>query len=549
MSTKPLPNEPEVPPSKGFQRLKKFFQGEKPVSNGGEVHEVDQQLLDGQSTGTPGSKSESKARISSGTTTSTRSWSNWAGTRTAHPARIFDPETIEDLIEIIQRAKTENKKIRCACSGYTWSSSSVVQEDGFLVVMNKMDKIYNPVRSEGDVWTVEVETGVLVKSLDDLLRNHDPPLALPSNVTSETMRFGGILSLGCHGAATNTRTMPDLVDSVKIMDANGNMNMFSKDVDPVEFSAATVNLGLLGIIYSYTLRVEPMFKLHVVDKFLPFHDYISSPERDGPKLKALVENNYQTGIFYSPFNRKGFDTSNDFVWVKTWRKTTDLPLTETPKQTQSQKRQQKISLMIANKIYQFMAAHPGSTSFINRVMFPMVIKEVEKVQYAPDALHFLDGVDHLKCLVLGMALKADANFENVVKAWNFVIDEIYEHARRGEFPLNIAIEMRFVKSSQMMLSNAYDEDPEAIYCMYEVVTAVGTKGFEEFSAKVAKHWMEEFQARTHWAKVWEHIPEMVPYLREVAGARSRLDVFERIRKKYDPEGMFMNKTFAGLLGH
>jgi hypothetical protein len=113
----------------------------------------------------------------------------------------------------------------------------------------------------------------------------------------------------------------------------------------------------------------------------------------------------------------------------------------------------------------------------------------------------------------------------------------------------MAIELRFVKSSQMMLSNAYDEDPEAIYCMFEVVTAVGTKGFEEFSAKVAKHWMDEFQARPHWAKLWEHIPGMVPYLREVAGARSRLDVFERIRKKYDPEGMFMNKTFAGLLGH
>jgi hypothetical protein len=58
--------------------------------------------------------------------------------------------------------------------------------------------------------------------------------------------------------------LPDLVHSVKILDANGNVNVFSKDVNPVEFSAATVNLGLLGIIYSYTLRVEPMFKLRVV---------------------------------------------------------------------------------------------------------------------------------------------------------------------------------------------------------------------------------------------------------------------------------------------
>jgi hypothetical protein len=126
---------------------------------------------------------------------------------------------------------------------------------------------------------------------------------------------------------------------------------------------------------------------------------------------------------------------------------------------------------------------------------------------------------------------------------------MYLYAERGEFPLNLTMEMRFVKASQMMMSNAYDDDPEAIYCMIEILSVADTQGFEEFSAKVAKYWMDEFQARPHWAKMWEHIPGIVPYLQEVGGARARLDEFERIRKKYDPEGMFMNKTFAGLLGH
>lgn len=47
--------------------------------------------------------------------------------------------------------------------------------------------------------------------------------------------------------------------------------------------------------------------------------------------------------------------------------------------------------------------------------------------------------------------------------------------------------------------------------------------------------------------MWEHIPGIVPYLRHQAGAR--YDKFEAIRKKYDPKGMFMNRTFAELLGH
>jgi FAD/FMN-containing dehydrogenase len=46
--------------------------------------------------------------------------------------------------------------------------------------------------------------------------------------------------------------------------------------------------------------------------------------------------------------------------------------------------------------------------------------------------------------------------------------------------------------------------------------------------------------------MWEHVPGIVPYLRRQAG--ERYDRFEGIRKKYDPNGMFMNATFAGLFG-
>ncbi|KAF9359336.1 hypothetical protein BGX34_008432 [Mortierella sp. NVP85] len=500
-----------------------------------------------------------------GSRTPPAAWSNWAENQTANPAQIFYPETIEDLTQIIHQAKTNNKKLRCACMGHTWSSSSVVQEEGYLAIMNKMEKMYAPVQLEENVWTVEIETGVLIKDLDDFLRKHDPPLTLPSNVVLDTVRYGGVLSLGCHGAATHTRTLPDLVHSVKILDSNGNVNVFSKDADPVEFSAATVNLGLLGIIYSYTLRAEPMFKLRVTDTFPLFNDYFSSPELDGPKLKAMVEGNDQTEIFYWPFNTAGLGIANDRLWVKQWQRVEDVPVTESRKHRVFQQALQNLETSFGSKLYEYMAANPSSTPFLCCLMYsalrkvgsdPTLVATAqgaeegdEEVLYAPDAIHFQAGIDNMKCLDLEMAFKVDENFENVVKAWTYVTDQMYLYAERGEFPLNLTMEMRFVKASQMMMSNAYDDDPEAIYCMIEILSVADTQGFEEFSAKVAKYWMDEFQARPHWAKMWEHIPGIVPYLQEIGGARTRLDEFERIRKKYDPEGMFMNKTFAGLLGH
>jgi hypothetical protein len=47
----------------------------------------------------------------------------------------------------------------------------------------------------------------------------------------------------------------------------------------------------------------------------------------------------------------------------------------------------------------------------------------------------------------------------------------------------------------MLMSSAYDTDPNAIYCMIEVLSVNNTDGFEEFSGKMAKFWMDNFQAR------------------------------------------------------
>ncbi|KAI1290644.1 hypothetical protein EDD11_009133 [Mortierella claussenii] len=473
-------------------------------------------------------------------------WNNWAGNQYAYPAHIFYPGTIHDLIAIVKGAKAENKKLRCAGSGHSWSSSSVVNGDGFLVIVNKMEKMYDPVHIKDDVWTVEVETGVLVKDLDNFLREHDPPLALPSNVVLDSVRYGGILSMGCHGAATHTHTLPDLVGEVKIIDASGVLNTFSKEKDPIEFSAAIVNLGLLGIIYSYTIRVEPMFKLLMSDTHPLLSDYFNDPKVGGPKLRAMVLENDQTEIFYWPFNAPGLDPTNDHLWVKQWRRS-NRGLTETPVSDAFQNVLQNLGTSFGNKVYEFMAANPSSTPFLSHLIYSTLNTNSEQVLYAPHAIHYQAGIDHIPCLDLETAFKVDTHFENVVKAWRYVVDLIYELAKHGKFPLNLTMEMRFVKASTMIMSNAYDEDPEAIYCMIEILSVVHTPGFNEFSAKVAQYWMDSFQAKPHWAKLWEHVPGIIPYLRKKAG--SRFDKFDAIRKKYDPEGMFMTSTFAGILGH
>ncbi|KAF9206078.1 hypothetical protein BGZ49_003047 [Haplosporangium sp. Z 27] len=525
-----LPNDSLALKSKGTQRIDKDI---SPITG-----------WDGQEYSSTNVVPSGKRAL--GISRDSHAWSNWAGTQFADPAQIFTPKTVEDLIAIVVQAKAANKKVRAAGTGHSWSSTSVVNQEGYMVNINNMNKIYQPVKGADGNWTVEFETGVTLAQLDELLRNNDPPLAVSSNIVIDTVRYGGVVSMGCHGAGTNSRTMPDLITQVKIVDSNGTLNTFTKAKDPVEFSAATANLGLLGMIYSYTMQIEPMFNLKMVDTHPLVGEIFSDPKVGGPILKSMVLNNDQTQIYYWPFNTPLFGSSNDHLWVKQWYRTNQTAQDNMLRDL-LQHEIDVLETTLGSNVYQFMAKHPSSTPTLIPLMYQAVSKDSSIVLHAPNAIHYRTGISHMPCLDVEMIFKVDADFENVVTAWKYVIDEIYAYAKLGKYPINLTMEMRFIKASSMLMSPMYDEDPEAIFCTIEVLSATNTEGFDEFSIKMAQYWMDNFQAKPHWAKMWEHIPGIVPYLRQKAGAQ--YDKFDAIRQKYDPNGMFMTGTFAGILGH
>ncbi|KAF9975928.1 hypothetical protein BGZ73_000217 [Actinomortierella ambigua] len=533
-------------------------------------------------------------------------WTNWAGNQTCSPERIFYPITLQELIGIVNQAKKNNKKVRCAGAGHSWSSTAVT--DDYLVIMNKMTRVHGarklseddisaasavigrPVVSHNsrqplgtassskehdsqkrDVWAVTFENGILVRDLDNWLRAHDPPLTLPSNVV-----------LDSHGACTHSRTLPDLIHEITIVDADGHLQTFSAtDASRADdFSAACVNLGLLGLIYTFTLRCEPMdFQLHASNTFPLLTDYIPLPSKAGitnpfsvsaaadavidvlavsdkadekadreagRKLRAIVLNNDQSEFFYWPFNTPGLGAMNDKMWIKQWRRTTAV-VTETAHKEDFKEMMQTLQTEFGSKLYEFMVSIPESTPFIQCLMANAAGHASERVQTVPDAIHYQAGIDNILCLDMEMAFKVDDDFVNVVRGWRYVIEQMYALADKKQYPLNLTMEMRFVKSSPALLSNAYDDDPEAIYCMMEILSIKGTKGFDEFSNNIAQYWINNFGARPHWAKMWEHIDGIDEHLQKAYG--DRIGRFEAVRKKYDPQGMFMNKTFAKFVSH
>ncbi|OAQ26459.1 FAD-binding domain-containing protein [Linnemannia elongata AG-77] len=441
-------------------------------------------------------------------------WTNYGGNLTVQTERVFYPKTLEDLKVIVREAHNDNKKVRCVGSGHSWSATAVTPD--YMVSVNGMDKIHKPVR-DASGWTVTLETGVLVSQLDAFLRAHNPPLAVSSMVLPDVVRFGGILTMGCHGAGLNSRTLSDTITEMTIVNARGELVTYSAAKDPEAFNVACLNLGLLGIIYTATIKVEEMnTRLRVTDSYPTLTSLFQGPQA-GLNLKARLLKNDSTEFFYWPFERFMQPDQNKNIWVKEWERTTEP--------AEDLKKYEGLPPMIDNPF--FSTFQTGS-----------------RVMEVPDALHFPFGDGVTTVLDVGCAIKVDSDFGNICEAITEVVEKNWEFTTSMPERMGTAIEFRFIKASDKILSPAYDKDPDTIFCMINVMAASGTPGFEEYSVGIAANWIHKYNAKPHWPKMWEKVDGIVSYLRREYG--DRITRFNRVRKSQDPTDMFVNDTWRPI---
>ncbi|RIB09686.1 hypothetical protein C2G38_249119 [Gigaspora rosea] len=137
-----------------------------------------------------------------------KTWQNYNGEIRISPDAIFEPSTLEDLIDIVKLARINNKTIRCAAQGHTISSLSVTKH--YLVVVTKLNKITVQKHFKYG-WTVTAEAGTPLEDVDNALRNHDPPLTLDSEAIFGIFRVSGVVAVGAHGVKTTSGIMSDQV--------------------------------------------------------------------------------------------------------------------------------------------------------------------------------------------------------------------------------------------------------------------------------------------------------------------------------------------------
>lgn len=433
-----------------------------------------------------------------------RPWRNWAGNLRARPRRTFFPESREDLCAIVRQAGSAGRKVRVAGSSFSWEP--LVPTDDCLVCVERLKRVTVDEESpEGP--TVTAESGATVGEVLRELDRHS--LTLPTSVSVLGASVGGVVSTASHGSAWDLGTVSDFVTSLVIVDGRGDARTFTEaEVGEEAMNAARASLGLFGILHEITLRVIPSYNVRVVEQTdLDLHATLD-------RLSEIVPRHDACELLWLPFSGR--------LSLKVMDRTEELASRR--RLGRAGRTVQNLAVVTAGSLVGcWLRLRPWHTPAAGRLL-ARLLAGGERVESLRDAVHF-EYLELLKDQVMEIALPVDDGFATVRRAWRLVLDRVEAHAERDRWPVNLAVDSRFLGESRAWLSPARGN---AYTCYLEIASHPGARDWEAFVAEVGAELLELPGARPHWAKLYSRIPGFERSIRRAYGAD--LESFLAIRE-------------------
>jgi len=452
-----------------------------------------------------------------------QAWKNWAEGVRCQPEYSFYPQRLDDLIQIVNFAREQGKRIRVVASGHSWSALAATHE--ILVFVQTLNNVTMDLSNDAQPRVV-IESGATGKEVNDVLEQHG--YALPCNVVLESVRFGGLIATGSHGSGWNNRTLSDLVHAIEIVDAAGELRRFEAGVDDDDvMNAARLNLGMFGIIYRITLNAQKSWTVRAFDRRVPIEDVL-----ENLKQWVLVHDNLD--LFWWPFCNK--------FWVKSWHPIQER-ITAKPRVSPRDKYSAAISSRFYRESLRLMKAFPPLTPRVCNLTFGATPSTRDDIVDVVEAIHYRRAIEVAKMGCVEIAFKIDPDFENVKRAIQVVFENVNAYARRGEYPMNVTMNARFIHNSDCWLSPAFGEGHT---CYIEILSHTNESLWQRFSGEVAREWLKLPHARPHWAKEYRHIPGIIEHIK--SNFAENIVRFNQIKEQLqvDPSHMFVNPTLREI---
>lgn len=180
-------------------------------------------------------------------------WSNWAGNVQATPRRVVQPPSLDDLRAALLDAAAHGETVRVAGAGHSFAP--LCATNGTLLDLSLLAGIehIDSATGEATIWA-----GTRLFNLGEPLL--DAGRALLNQGDIDRQALAGAVSTGTHGTGRKYGSFSSAVRALEVMRADGELVTIDAR-DPLWLRAASLSLGLLGVLTKITISTSPAYKL------------------------------------------------------------------------------------------------------------------------------------------------------------------------------------------------------------------------------------------------------------------------------------------------
>ncbi|XP_071720222.1 L-galactono-1,4-lactone dehydrogenase, mitochondrial [Rutidosis leptorrhynchoides] len=484
---------------------------------------------------------------------------NWSGTHEVQTKVFLQPESLEELENIVKDANEKKQKIRPIGSGLSPNGIGLARNG--MVNMGLLDKV---LEVDKEKKTVRVEAGIRVQKLVDEIKEFG--ITLQNFASIREQQVGGIIQVGAHGTGAKLPPIDEQVISMKLVTPGKGTIVISKDKDPELFNLARCGLGALGVVAEVTLQcverqelIEHTFvsnlaeikkkhkkflndNKHVKYLYIPYTDTVvvvtcnpASKWRGPPKFKPK----YSLDEALQPIRDLYKESREKYRSQLTTASSTDENETKISDLTFTELRDKLISLDPLNKDH-VRKVNEAEAEFWKR-------SEGYRVGWSDEILGFDCGGQQWvseTCFPAGTLSKPN------MKDLKFV-EDVVELIEKQEIPAPSPIEQRWTASSKSLMSPASSSANDDIFSWVGIIMYLPTSDsrqrkqiteeFFHYRHLTRTRLWDQYSAYEHWAKI--EVPKdknELAALQERLRKRFPVEEFNKARKELDPNRILSN---------
>ena len=469
-----------------------------------------------------------------------KTWKNNFGNQRIDPLRIYEPRSIEEVVEIVDAARDLGVNVRAVGSGHSWSD--VALTDGFLVKTSGLARAPAPepdfVRPE---WAgrklVRVEAGIRVRELNDYLDGIGLGLTIMGGYDGQTI--AGVTSTSTHGSGVEFGPLNDSLRSLDLVTGDGRVQRIEPADGPTDreryaaqhgdrrtlvqddavFDAVAVGIGCMGVVCTAMIEVRERYFLREVRELRPW-----AQVREDLRRGDVFADNRHYELIFSPYADPDLIA---YPFLVTTRN-----ITEDPRCRPWDKR-------MRNWLVEAAAVFPLTPHAINLLldvrpslaprMLQGAIKALEKKEY--DEVSYkvfnIGLANYLPAYSMEIAIGMDG--ERPIEAVEAIFAVAAKRRAAGHVFQSSPIALRFVKQSPAYLSMMHGQDT----MMIELIGLRGNDGGYELLAAYEEA-LYALGGRPHWGQ----LNAMSGNGEEIAALYPSYADWLAVRAQLDPDGLF-----------